>query len=110
MSKQVLKQYYEESDSSDNRYTVTEYDDDSWACSCKRWTTRVPREDCKHIKRRKEKVSRAEKWQPESERWQPEPAMVSYIPPTPAAKPKPVPEPRGVLEVEHVRKARPGGF
>lgn len=105
MSKRVVEQYTEESDSSNTQYTVTYYDDGSWACSCKRWTTRVPREDCKHIKRRKEKVSRAEKWQPEA-------AYVPSVPvpaiPTP--KPKPVPEPRGVLEVEHVRKARPGGF
>ena len=103
MSKQVVEQYYEQSDSSDKQYTVTVYDDGSWACSCKRWTTRVPREDCKHIERRKENVAR------QSTR-EPEPVYISPVPAIPRPKPQPAPETRGVLEMEHVRQARPDGF
>lgn len=39
-----------ESDSSPGKfYTVSHYNDDSWACSCVGWTRHVPRRDCRHI-------------------------------------------------------------
>ena len=35
-------------------YVVSLTEDGEWECSCKAWTTRVPRRDCKHIKKVKE--------------------------------------------------------
>jgi hypothetical protein len=32
-----------------NQYLVSETEDGKWQCSCKAWTARMPRTDCKHI-------------------------------------------------------------
>jgi hypothetical protein len=51
----IKNQYQVESQSSKGRhtYTVSEYNDNSWACACMNWTRTVPRADCKHILKKK---------------------------------------------------------
>lgn len=34
-------------------YKVSVSPDEQWGCSCRGWTTKIPREDCKHIRRKK---------------------------------------------------------
>ncbi len=36
-----------------NQYVVSQRGDGEFECSCRSWTTTVPREDCKHILRKK---------------------------------------------------------
>ena len=36
-----------------NEYIVSETVDGEWQCSCKAWTTHLPRKDCKHVRKAK---------------------------------------------------------
>ena len=50
-SNQYVKFWEVESESNPNRaYIVSEKRDGTYACGCPRWTTHMPREDCKHIR------------------------------------------------------------
>lgn len=46
----IINQFKVDSESNPaNKYTVSEYNDGTWACACRGWTSHVPRRDCKHI-------------------------------------------------------------
>uniref|UniRef100_A0A6M3LUJ5 SWIM-type domain-containing protein n=2 Tax=viral metagenome TaxID=1070528 RepID=A0A6M3LUJ5_9ZZZZ len=50
-----LNQWIVPSDSDPNRnYTISLTYNEEWQCSCRGWTSHVPRRDCKHIRRIKE--------------------------------------------------------
>ena len=50
-SRQYEKFWEVESESNPNRaYIVSLKTDGTYACGCPRWTTTVPRQDCKHIR------------------------------------------------------------
>ena len=43
-----------------NQYLVGKTETGTWTCSCKAWTTTVPRKDCKHIKKARRNPQRYE--------------------------------------------------
>jgi hypothetical protein len=50
MVKDKIFQIEVQSETSSNKWKVTEYDDGSWACSCPKWIfRRGEKQNCKHI-------------------------------------------------------------
>jgi hypothetical protein len=59
-SRQYVKFWEVENESNPGRaYIVSLKRDGTYACGCPRWTTHVPREDCKHIRSLKALLARA---------------------------------------------------
>ena len=49
-----VKRWVAPSSSGDGDYIVAQDAEGNWACSCRGWTSHVPRTDCKHIRLIKE--------------------------------------------------------
>ena len=50
MAKDYKRQWACKSSSGNGRYIVSEDFNGVWSCSCRGWTSHVPRTDCKHIR------------------------------------------------------------